>query len=267
MRTLSIRRSASAAIAALAVAAGGAYAQRGAPDGEWLAYSSDAASSKYSALDQIDKSNVARLAVAWRRPSLDAAVLAQAPDMRAGKQFRGTPLKIDGVLYAPNAVGFVEAFDPGTGKTIWVEPPLEQGPNGYRGASTRGIAYWSNLGGSNSGGPNSGGSTSGGASSSPRPGDGGGDARILVQHTEYLLALDPKTGKPIPIVRHERPRVPFRGHGPRHALHVDRRTARHRRRGRARHVAIRRVPEQGSHAQRRARVRRAHRQAPLDNST
>ncbi len=77
---------------------------------------------------------------------------------------------IDGVLYAPNGVGFVEAFDPGTGKTLWVEPPLEAGPNGYRGASTRGIGYWRS----------------------------GNDERLLVQHTEYLLALDLKTGKPIP---------------------------------------------------------------------
>jgi quinoprotein glucose dehydrogenase len=166
-------------LAALAVlvAAGHAHAQRGASNGEWRSYSGDAGSSKYSALDQIDKRNVARLKIAWRRPSLDAAVLAQAPQMRAGRQFRGTPLYVDGVLYAPNAVGFVEAFDAGTGKTLWVEPPIEPGPNGYRGASTRGIGYWSEPSGS--------------GSSRAAP-------RILVQHSEYLLALDPKTGKPIP---------------------------------------------------------------------
>ncbi len=90
--------------------------------------------------------------------------------MRAAKQFRGTPLKIGDALYAPNGVGYVEAFDPGTGKTLWVEPPLERGANAYRGASTRGIGYWSGS---------------------------GAEPRLLVQHTEYLLALDPKTGKPI----------------------------------------------------------------------
>ena len=92
--------------------------------------------------------------------------------MRAGKQFRGTPLKIGDVLYAPNGVGFVEAFDPGTGKTLWVEPPLETGPNAIA-ARRR-------------------------AASAIGSGASGRDARILVQHTEYLLALDPKTGKPIP---------------------------------------------------------------------
>ena len=94
---------------------------------------------------------------------------ARAPQMRAAGTFRSTPLMVDGVLYASNGVGFVEAFEPDTGKTLWVEPPLAAGANGYGGASTRGIGYWSD----------------------------GDDARILVQHSEYLLALDPKTGQPI----------------------------------------------------------------------
>jgi quinoprotein glucose dehydrogenase len=149
--------------------AAAAGAQHGATNGEWHAYSADAGASKYSPLDQINKTNVAQLRIAWRRPALDAAVVAQAPQMRAGRSFRSTPLMIGGVLYAPNGVGFVEAFDPGTGKTLWVEPPLEAGPSGYRGASTRGIGYWRD----------------------------GSDERLLVQHSEYLLALDPRTGKPI----------------------------------------------------------------------
>jgi quinoprotein glucose dehydrogenase len=149
--------------------ASGALAQSGAERGEWRTYNGDAAATKYSALDQIDKSNVSRLTLAWRRPALDAAIVAAAPQMRAARSFRSTPLMVDGVLYGSNAVGFVEAFDPGTGRTIWVEPPLEPGAQGYRGASTRGIGYWSD----------------------------GRDARILVQHSEFLLALSPKTGQPI----------------------------------------------------------------------
>jgi quinoprotein glucose dehydrogenase len=141
-----------------------------ATDGEWRAYSSDLGASKYSPLAQIDRSNVGQLRIAWRRPALDAAVTAQAPQMRAARDFRATPLMIDGVLYAPNGVGFTEAFDPSTGRTIWVEPPLEPGPNGYLGAATRGVGYWQS----------------------------GDDARILTQHNEHLYALDARTGRPIP---------------------------------------------------------------------
>jgi glucose dehydrogenase len=159
-----------AVITAVLAIASGAFAQSGAPGGEWRTYNGDSAATKYSALDQIDESNVSRLTIAWRRPALDAAIVAAAPQMRAGRSFRSTPLMIDGVLYGSNAVGFVEAFDPGTGRTIWVEPPLEPGGAGYRGTSTRGVGYWSD----------------------------GRDARILVQHSEYLFALNPKTGQPIP---------------------------------------------------------------------
>jgi quinoprotein glucose dehydrogenase len=147
-----------------------ASAQHGAVGGEWREYSGDSGASKYSPLDQINRSNVAQLRVVWRRPALDAAVIAAAPRVRATANLRGTPLMVGGVLFAPNAVGFVEAFDAGTGNTLWVEPPLDSGPTGYRGSTTRGVAYWRN----------------------------GDDARILVQHSEYLLALDAKSGRPIP---------------------------------------------------------------------
>ena len=48
-------------------------------------------------------------------------------------------MMVNGVLYASNAVGLVEAFDPGTGKTLWVQQP---GPEGLAGTSNRGVAYW-----------------------------------------------------------------------------------------------------------------------------
>ena len=48
---------------------------------------------------------------------------------------------VNGVLYASNAVGLVEAFDPGTGKTLWVQSP---GKDGLQGTSNRGVAYWGN---------------------------------------------------------------------------------------------------------------------------
>src|SRR5687768_16482681 len=52
------------------------FAQHGAVGGEWREYSGDAGASKYSPLEQIDRTNVGRLRIAWRRPALDAAVLA-----------------------------------------------------------------------------------------------------------------------------------------------------------------------------------------------
>src|SRR5436190_529804 len=96
----------------------------GAPDppkaaGEWRSYAADNASTKYSALDQITASNVDKLRVAWRRPQIDPEFVAANPKLRLNNNYRSTPLMIDGMLYATNAVGVAEAFDPETGRTMW----------------------------------------------------------------------------------------------------------------------------------------------------
>jgi quinoprotein glucose dehydrogenase len=154
--------------AALLFPAFQAAAQFGATGGEWRAYSGDNGATKYAPLDQIDRSNAARMRIAWRRPAVDASILDRVPGLRADNNFRATPLMIDGMLYSPNGIGFVEAFDPATGQTIWIEEPFEAGPAGYRGTATRGVAYWTD----------------------------GTERRILVQRSDHLMALDAKTGEP-----------------------------------------------------------------------
>ena len=88
-------------------------AQQGATGGQWRAFAGDPGATKYSPLDQITKDNVGDLRIAWRRPSVDPSILEIAPNVR-GRTLIGTPLMVDGVLYSPNGVGLVEAFDPGT---------------------------------------------------------------------------------------------------------------------------------------------------------
>src|SRR5438552_2282284 len=94
------------------LAAAAAFAQT--RDGQWRAYGGDIAASRYAPLDQIDKSNVAKLGIAWRRPAVDASIMSVVPRLKPDHTFRATPLMIDGVLYSPNGIGFVEAFDAGT---------------------------------------------------------------------------------------------------------------------------------------------------------
>jgi quinoprotein glucose dehydrogenase len=163
-RTTTLRHGFIGSVMSLACVA--ASAQHGAVDGEWRAYSGDLGATKYAPLDQIDKSNAEQLQIAWRRPAVDASILDAVPGLRYGSSFRGTPLMLDGALYAPNGIGFVEAFDAGSGETLWVEAPLDSGPNRYGGTSTRGVAYWTD----------------------------GDDERLFVQRGEYLMALNRKTG-------------------------------------------------------------------------
>ena len=133
--------------------------------GEWRDYAGDKGFTKYSPLDQINASNVANLRIAWRRSAVADELKAEQPDLRFGNSFRSTPLMIDGVLYAQNGIGLVEAFDPETGKTIWVQERFEG--DQLRGQPSRGIAQW----GTNA------------------------EARLLTVRGQYLVALEPKTGK------------------------------------------------------------------------
>ena len=145
-----------------------ARGQQGMDRGEWHHYAGDAGATKYSSLDQIDAENVGTLQIAWQRPGVDQSILNRVPDLSYGAALAATPIMVDGILYSPNAVGLVEAFDPGTGDTIWVQEPMDEGPEAYRGTATRGVAYWTD----------------------------GTDERILVQRGRYLMALNTKTGRP-----------------------------------------------------------------------
>ena len=65
------------------------------------------------------------------------------PTSSPSNDFRATPLMLGGVLYTSNSVGLVEALDPGTGETLWIQEPIHEGFRGVAGRSTRGVAHWS----------------------------------------------------------------------------------------------------------------------------
>ena len=111
--------------------------------GEWAFYSADNSATKYSAADQINKDNVAGLRVAWRRPQVDPAMLAANSGLRISNRFTASPIMVNGVLYAPDGLGLVEAMDPATGRTLWTQPPLTPGTDGLLGGGAHwGVAYW-----------------------------------------------------------------------------------------------------------------------------
>ena len=138
------------------------------PGDQWRHYAGDLAATKYSPLDQIARDNVQDLEVAWERVAVDRSILDVVPDLSYGNNFIAAPLMVDGVLYSPNGVGLVEAFDPGTGETVWVQQPFDDPPASFRGTVTRGVAYWAD----------------------------GDDQRIIVQRGQWLIELDSQTGRP-----------------------------------------------------------------------
>jgi len=73
----------------------------------WLTYSGDYKSWRYSALDQINASNVHHLAAQWVFQSASLG------------QFETTPLVVDGILYGTGQDNRAFALDARTGRAIW----------------------------------------------------------------------------------------------------------------------------------------------------
>jgi quinoprotein glucose dehydrogenase len=136
--------------------------------GEWTHYGGNAASQKYSPLDQINKDTIGRLTIAWRWSSPDNAVVEANPMARPG-MYHDTPLMVKGVLYTVTSLGQIAAINPGTGQTIWQFDPAswKTGRPGNLGFVHRGIAYWS---------------------------DGQRERLLLGTNDAYLIAVDAKTG-------------------------------------------------------------------------
>ena len=71
--------------------------------------------------DPVNKDNVRTYAWCGAGRRVDPQFSSRDPKLRVPNSFRATPLMIGGVLYSPNGIGLVEAFDPGSGKTLWVQ--------------------------------------------------------------------------------------------------------------------------------------------------
>ena len=110
--------------------------------GEWRAYAADAASTKYSALDQIDADNVQDLRIVWRQSTIPDAV-RQGNSMRPPVAVQSTPLMVGGLLYVSTGLGTVAALDATSGEVVWYDSaPVGDGQAVRRGSATRGVAYW-----------------------------------------------------------------------------------------------------------------------------
>ena len=91
----------------------------------WRTYGGTPDQIRYSALDQINRSNVSKLAVAWMY------------DTGEGGDLQTQPIVIDGVLYAYTPTHKTIALDAATGQLLW---QFDSGIEG-RGAN-RGLMYW-----------------------------------------------------------------------------------------------------------------------------
>ncbi|MDX1981839.1 MAG: PQQ-dependent dehydrogenase, methanol/ethanol family [Bryobacteraceae bacterium] len=75
--------------------------------GNWLTYSGNFAGHRFSPLDQINESNVAKLRPVWTFP------------VNSLQKFEATPLVVDGVMYVSEPPSNVTALDTRTGRPLW----------------------------------------------------------------------------------------------------------------------------------------------------
>lgn len=129
----------------------------------WSVYKADAASTSYSALEQITDNNVQQLQTAW-------TFFPDSTAVNTGFASECNPIIIDSVMYITTGENKLYALNGGTGKTIWMFDPFAGGPNlSGEGGTTRGVAYWEEK----------------------------GDKRILMTAGHYLMAIDATKGKSV----------------------------------------------------------------------
>ena len=105
---------------------------------DWTAYGGTSHALRYSALDQINRSNVGRLQRAWTYRTGDL------PDEKAKGKYspETTPIKVGDRLYLCSAKNIMIALDAGTGKQLWrFDPKVSDDAIPY-GATCRGVAYY-----------------------------------------------------------------------------------------------------------------------------
>jgi len=142
--------------------------------GDWRYYGGDPGTMRYSTLNQINRSNVRDLRVAWTYHTHDAL-------KRPRTTIECTPIVVDGVMYITTARLKACALDAASGALLWQLDPFAgllgpraatatiEGAASPRGVN-RGVTYWQD----------------------------GNDKRILFTALARLICLDAKTGKPVP---------------------------------------------------------------------
>ncbi|TLY65861.1 MAG: pyrroloquinoline quinone-dependent dehydrogenase [Gammaproteobacteria bacterium] len=126
-------------VTALCIAAARAALTQSPAASDWGFYGGDAFGQRFSSLDEINRTNVSRLSVAWtyRTAELGAGLA------RAGKlTFEATPVLAFGRLYLETGTNIVIALDPESGAVRWRFDARIDRSRRYAEVSSRGVSVW-----------------------------------------------------------------------------------------------------------------------------
>jgi quinoprotein glucose dehydrogenase len=111
----------------------------GASDSKWPFYGNDAGGARYSEVAQIDRTNVARLRVAW---TYRTGALGHGGPLDRKAAFEATPILVDGTLFLSTPYNHVIALDPRTGAKRWEYSARLDLSHGYSEVTSRGVSAW-----------------------------------------------------------------------------------------------------------------------------
>ena len=117
--------------ALLIIAAG--LATHDVPADDWRVTGGEPGNTRYSSLDQINRSNVAQLRPAWTYHTRDLP-----PD--GNSQIQATPIVVDGVLYTTTPALAVIALHADNGRLLWKFDPFAKRARETH--ANRGVVYW-----------------------------------------------------------------------------------------------------------------------------
>src|SRR5215470_12115110 len=106
--------------------------------GDWPNYGNDPGGTRYSALTQIDRANVAQLRVAWTYRTGETAGVPPYGHIA----FEATPLMVDGTLFLSTPYDRVIALDPETGVERWTYDPEVNRARRFAIVTSRGVSTW-----------------------------------------------------------------------------------------------------------------------------
>src|SRR5215831_12653599 len=116
----------------------------GGPIADWTYYGGDAGGSRYSRLTEINKSNVAKLKIAWEYHTGD---VSDGSGNRRKSAFEATPIVTSGVMYLTTPFNRVIALDPETGRERWsFDPKIDLQAPYSEGLINRGVTLWTDSG-------------------------------------------------------------------------------------------------------------------------
>ncbi len=111
-----------------------------AEEGGWQYYGGDAGGSRYSALHEINRDNVARLEVAWEYRTGD---YSDGSNRMRESKFQATPILFAGKLIFSTPFNRVIALDPATGREVWsYDPEIDLYEPYSESLVSRGVAAW-----------------------------------------------------------------------------------------------------------------------------